>query len=157
MEHSSESHRLTGLHAEGHDVLDLEVDHFADADAVPQPFIIDFDRCTLNPKHLAYQRRQAGHWAAELPTEDLDELVELLVCRGVVDEHADAPVPLSHYFRRIRDQRDLPAADICVPGRPLSDLEHKSYPAEFVRRSVVEGRVARAHQLTRAGLDVIPS
>ena len=37
VEHAGESHRLAGLDAEGHDVLDLEVDCVPDAHAVTQP------------------------------------------------------------------------------------------------------------------------
>jgi hypothetical protein len=49
MSDPGESHRLTGLHAERHDVLDLEVDRGADANTVPQPIVLDLDCSPLNP------------------------------------------------------------------------------------------------------------
>ena len=58
MEHAVEPDRLAGLDAERHDVLDLEVDRVADADAVPQPVVVDLDRRPLDAEHLAHERRQ---------------------------------------------------------------------------------------------------
>src|SRR5438067_6635010 len=40
VEHAVEPDRLAGLDAEGHDVLDLEVDAVADADAVPHSVVV---------------------------------------------------------------------------------------------------------------------
>src|SRR3954453_22515154 len=82
MEHAVEFDSVTVLDAERDDVLDLEVDRVADADAVPDAVVIDLDRGALHAEHLAYQRREAGHRAAQLAAEDLDELVGLLVRRG---------------------------------------------------------------------------
>src|SRR5205807_662522 len=47
MEHALESHRLSGLDAERHDVLDLEVDCVADANGVVNPVVDDLDRRPL--------------------------------------------------------------------------------------------------------------
>ena len=69
----------TRLDAERHDVLDLEVDHVADADAVTESVVVDVDRGAFDPEHLAHQRSQRSHRSAELAAEDLDQLVELLV------------------------------------------------------------------------------
>src|SRR5437660_3233647 len=44
VEHAGEAHGLVVLDAEGHDVLDLEVDRVADADAVAVPVVLDRDR-----------------------------------------------------------------------------------------------------------------
>src|SRR3954452_2561898 len=43
VEHAGESHRLAGLHSERNDVLDLEVDPVADANAVPHAVVLDRD------------------------------------------------------------------------------------------------------------------
>src|SRR5689334_22389553 len=43
VEHAVEADRPTGLHAERHDVLDLEVDGVGDLDAVKQPVVVDLD------------------------------------------------------------------------------------------------------------------
>src|SRR6516225_9863945 len=49
--HADEPHRLAGLHAEGHDVLDLEVDRIADLDAVPQSVLLHLDCRPLDTEH----------------------------------------------------------------------------------------------------------
>ena len=87
MEHAGEPNRLAGLDSERHDVLDLEIDHVADAHAVPQTVVVNLDRRSLDAKHLAHERGKCGHGASQLAAEDLHELVELLVCRPFVDEH----------------------------------------------------------------------
>src|SRR5215210_7544724 len=48
MEDAGEPRRLAGLHAEGDDVLDLEVDRVADPHAVVQTVLVDLDRCALD-------------------------------------------------------------------------------------------------------------
>jgi hypothetical protein len=53
MEHSREPRRLAGLDAEGNDVLDLEVDRVADADAVAEPFLDDVDRRAFDTEQFA--------------------------------------------------------------------------------------------------------
>src|SRR5436190_9088183 len=58
VEHPGEPHRLTGLDAEGDDVLDLEVDHVAHPDAVQQAVVLDVDRRTLHAEHLPDQWRE---------------------------------------------------------------------------------------------------
>ena len=57
VEHPGEPHRLAGLHTERDDVLDLEVDRIADADAVPQPVVLDIDRARAR---RPASRRSAG-------------------------------------------------------------------------------------------------
>src|SRR5438876_3129959 len=65
VEHAGEPNRLAGLDAEGHDVLDLEVDHVPDADAVTHPVVPHLDRGALDPEHLADERSESRHRAAE--------------------------------------------------------------------------------------------
>src|SRR4051812_42587670 len=55
VEHSGEPHRLTRLDTEGHDVLDLEVDHVVHAHAVQQSVVLDVDCCALHAEHLSDQ------------------------------------------------------------------------------------------------------
>src|SRR4051794_23595117 len=154
VEHAVEPDRPTGLHAERHDVLDLEVDGVPDADAVPQPVVPNLDRRPLDPEDLAHERSERGHRTAELPAEDLDQLVELLICGLGVDEHPEPPVALGHDLRGVDDGDDSAAPDIGALDLTLPDVEGQGRPAEVVRRAMVEGEVARAHQLARAGLDV---
>src|SRR5689334_18364818 len=78
MEHAGEPHRLAGLDAERHHVLDLEVDHVADAHAVADAVVDHLDGSSLNPEHLADERGQPCHRAAQLAAEDLDQLVQLI-------------------------------------------------------------------------------
>ena len=73
---------------------------------------MDLDRRSLHAEHLAHQRGKRRHRAPQLAAEDLDELVELLVRRLFVDEHAEAPVPVGHDLRRVRDGSDLEPADV---------------------------------------------
>src|SRR5204862_6099584 len=89
VEHAVEPHRLPGLDAERHDVLDLEVDRVADADAVAQPVVLHLDPRTLNSEHLAHERGEPAHRSSELSAEDLHELLALLLGRLLVDEDAE--------------------------------------------------------------------
>src|SRR5688500_7457456 len=149
-----EPDRLTVLLAERHDVLDLEVDGVADANAVPQPLVADLDRRPFDADDLPHEWGERGHRAAELPTEDLDQLVELLVRRLVVDEHAEPPVAVGHDLRGV-DDRDHPATpDVGAVDLALTDVEGERRPAVVVGGAVVEREVARAHQLARARLGV---
>src|SRR5438067_7908027 len=79
MKHAIEPNGPAGLHAEGHDVLDLEVDHVADSDAVASPIVADVDCGSFHTEHLAHQRRERGHGSAELPGEDLSQSGKSLV------------------------------------------------------------------------------
>src|SRR5436309_13656282 len=81
--------RLLGFLAERHDVLDLEVDRVADPDAVPEPVVDDLDRSPLDPQVLADEPAERRHRAAELPAEDAEELLGLLVRCLLIDEHAE--------------------------------------------------------------------
>src|SRR4051812_36914912 len=65
VEHALEAHRLARLHAERDDVLDLEVDRVADADAVLQAVVAEGDRGALHAEHLADERGQGAHRTAE--------------------------------------------------------------------------------------------
>src|SRR4051812_42580339 len=111
MEHALEAHRLTGLDAEGHDVLDLEIDPVPDPDRVPHSVVLHLDRDALDPEHLADEGGETRHRAAELAAEDPDQLLRLLIRSGLVDEDAHAPLAVGHHLRRIGDQRDPRAAD----------------------------------------------
>src|SRR5580765_1370003 len=66
VEHALEPNRLTVLHTEGHDVLDLEIDRVANANAVANAVVLDIDCGSLATAHLSNQRRQRCHRAAEL-------------------------------------------------------------------------------------------
>src|SRR5262249_61076352 len=95
-----------------------------------------------------------GHRPSELSTEPSRQLVRLLVGRASVDEHADAPVPLGHDLRRIRDGGDRETVDIRPLYLPFANVENEGDATEVICRAMVERKVARAHQLTRARLDV---
>src|SRR5262249_5725815 len=136
MEHAGETYRLAGVDAERHDVLDLEVDRVADTHTVNEPVVLDVDRSALHAEHLADERSQGAHGAAELSTEHEDELVELRFARLVVDEDADAPIALRHDLRRVRDNRNLAAADVRAVDVACSDVEDQRHPAVVVGRSV---------------------
>ena len=112
MEHAVEADRLSGLDAERDDVLDLEVDHVADAHAVEHTVVDDLDRRTLDAEHLADERGEARHRAAHLSAEDADELVHLVVRRALVDEHAELPVPVGHHLGRVGDRGDVQAGHV---------------------------------------------
>src|SRR4051812_16734329 len=79
VEHPVELDRLAVLLAERDDVLDLEVDRVTDSDAVPQSVVDDLDRGSLDTEHLADQWSHSCHRSAQLPAEDPDQLLELLV------------------------------------------------------------------------------
>src|SRR5215207_699387 len=59
VEHAGEPHGLTGLDAEGHDVLDLEVDRVPDAHAMAQAVVGQLDPRPFDAEHLAHQRPEA--------------------------------------------------------------------------------------------------
>jgi hypothetical protein len=92
--------------------LDLEVDRVADADAVTQPVVVYVDPCSLDAKHLTDESSKRGHRAAELAAEDLRERLSLLVCRLLVDEHSEPPVPVGHDLWRVRNSCNLEPADV---------------------------------------------
>src|SRR3954447_20525942 len=154
VEHAGEPHRLAGLDTEGDDVLDLEVDHVVHPDAVQQAVVLDVDRRALHAEHLPDQWCEPGHRPTQLTTEDLDQLVELLLRCVLVDEHADTPVTVRHHLRSVGDEHDLPPGDVDSVHRTLMKAEGKGHPAEVVGRPMVKGHVAGAHELTRAGLAV---
>ena len=155
MEHARRTDGLAGLDPERDDVLDLEVDHVADADAVTEPVVDDLDRDPLDTEHLADERSEACHRASELAAEDGRELLGLLVRGFVVDEHAELPVAVGHDLRACptiaATLRPLTSVPSISPSRMLKTSVD---PAVVVRRAMVEREVARAHQLARAGLDV---
>ncbi len=154
MEHAVEPHRLAGLDPERHDVLDLEVDRVADADAVPQPVVVDLDRRPLDAEHLAHQRRERGHRAAQLAAEDLDELVGLLVGRPSSTNTPSRQFPSVMTFGVSAIAATFEPADVGALDLTLADVEDERHATEVVRRAVVERQIARAHQLARAGLHV---
>src|SRR5438876_2957040 len=86
VEDAVERDRMVVLDAERDDVLDLEIDRVVDAYAVADAVVVDLDRGALDAEHLADEWRDARHRPAELPREDLDELVRLLFARVGVDE-----------------------------------------------------------------------
>jgi hypothetical protein len=63
-------HHLALLDAR--EVLDLEVDLLADADAVQAAILLLADRGDLDAQHLADQRPEDGRRASELTREDGD-------------------------------------------------------------------------------------
>src|SRR5262249_58714166 len=63
MEHAVEADGAAGVDAEGDDVLDLEVDPVADADAVAQPVVLDLDRHPLDAQELADEGSERRHRA----------------------------------------------------------------------------------------------
>src|SRR5262245_20544761 len=154
MEHPVEPHRLTGFDSERDDVLDFELDRVSDKDGVAQAVVVDVDCGSFDPEHLAHQGSKSAHRPAELPAEDLHELVELLVGGVAVDEDAEPPVPVRHDLRGVRDQRHLQTADVGALNLTLTDVEDEGHATEVVGRTVIEGQVARAHQLAGARLDV---
>src|SRR5215207_2467657 len=132
MEDPGHTGRLSRFHAERHDVLDLEVDVVTDLDAVTETLLANLDRGALHAQALRHERTERRHRPAELTTEDPAELVHLVVRRGGVDEHAEAPVPLAHDLRRVGDRGDLEAADVRALYLPLSDVEHERHTATVV-------------------------
>src|SRR5215213_7642520 len=154
VEHAVEPDRTAGLDPERHDVLDLEVDGVPNADAVPEPVVPNLDRRPLDPDDLAHEGSERGHRTAELPAEDLDQLVELLV-RGLgVDKHPEPPVALGHDLGGVDDRDDFAAPDIGAVDLTLADVEGQGRATEVVGRAMVELEVSRAHQLTRARLAI---
>src|SRR4051794_18474793 len=152
MEHPVELDRLTVLDAEGHDVLDLEVDHVTHPHAVAKRVVLDVEGRALRAEHLPDQRREALHGPTGLTGEYPAELLKLLVARVVVDEHPHAPVALGHHLRRVGDQGDLAARQVDSVRLAVTNIEDERHAAVVVRGPVVEREVARAHQLARARL-----
>ena len=74
--------------------------------------------------------------------------------RAIVDEHAETPVPLRHDLRRVGDQRHGQTTDVCPVDLTLADVEHQRHATEVVGGAMVEGQVARTHQLAGTRLDV---
>src|ERR1700681_4657483 len=97
MENAGEPRRLAALHAEGHDVLDLEIDRIADPNRVAQAVLAHLDRRSLHAEMLADERSESLHRATERPREHLPELLRLRIGRRRVDKHAQAPVALAHH------------------------------------------------------------
>src|SRR5687768_14962347 len=96
---ASDTRRRSGLDAEGHDILDLEIDRVADLHAVPKPILADLDRRSLDDEVLADERRETLQRATELDGEDDDEPLRLLLRGVLVDEDAELPVPVGHHLR----------------------------------------------------------
>src|SRR5205807_10482603 len=115
------------------------------------------DGGSFGTEDLAHQRRERGHRPAQLPAEDLDELVELLVCRLCVDKDAELPIALCHHLWRVRDRGDLQACDIGAVDLTVADVENERDSTEVVGGAVVDRKVARAHELAGTRLDVTPS
>jgi hypothetical protein len=135
MEDAGHLRRLAGLHAEWHDVLDLEVDHLTDPDRVLQAVLANLDRQPLESQVLPDQRSQRLHRTAERSREDGAELLCLLVRRLVVDHDAEAPIPLAHHLRRIADRRDRQPTHVgAVDVAPLH-VEDEHDLAAIPRRS----------------------
>src|SRR3954453_7120981 len=123
MEHSCEPRGLAGLDAERDDVLDLEVDRVADADTVGESFLDDVDRRAFDTEQLADEWSKARHGTPQLAAEDTRELFHLLIRRAVVDEDPDAPVPVGHHLRCVRDERERPSAHVSPLDVALTDVE----------------------------------
>src|SRR5439155_5566953 len=132
VEHAGKANRLSRLDTKGHDVLDLEIDRVADPNAVAHAIVLDLDRRSLDTEHLPDQRRQPRHRPAELAAKDLRELACLLIRRALVDEHPEAPIPVCHHFRGVRDCRDLEPADVSAFDLTLANVEHEHYATEVV-------------------------
>src|ERR671918_1032162 len=154
MEYADEPHRLARLDAEWDDVLDLEVDRIADLDAVAQAVVHDLDRRALGAEHLPDERDDRLHRAALLPAQDCRQLLHLLIGCALVDEHAEAPVALGHDLRRVGDRRHLEPAHVRPLDLAVRNVEDECDAAVVVCCAVVEGHVARAHELAGARLDV---
>src|SRR5712691_728101 len=127
---------LSRLHAEGHDVLDLEIDRVADPDAVPESLLAHFDRGSLDAQVLSDERTERLHRATELAAEDAQELLGLFIRGFVIDEHAESPVALGHHLRRVGDRRDLEAAYVRALHLAFGDVEDESDTAAVVGGAV---------------------
>src|SRR3954468_10652043 len=156
MEHAVELDGLAGLHAERDDFLDLEVNGVADLHRVPKTVVSHLDRRLLDTQHLADERRERRHRAAELPAEHAHQLLDLILRGLLVHEDAELPVPLRHDLRRVRHEGHLQPVDVGAVDVALADVEDECDAAEVIRGAVVEGEVAGAHQLAGARLDVAP-
>src|SRR5262245_40913866 len=55
MEHAVEPDRPPRVYPERDDVLDLELDHVADANAVTQAIVLDLEARSLGAEHLSHQ------------------------------------------------------------------------------------------------------
>ena len=88
------------------------------------------------------------------PPKHLAELLGLLVRRAIVDEHAETPVPLRHDLRRVGDQRHRQPSDVRPVDLTLADVEHQRHATEVVGGAMVQGQVARTHQLAGTRLDI---
>ncbi len=116
----------------------LEIDHVPDPNAVAHAVVHHLDRRALDPEHLPNERCQPRHRAAKLAPEDLSELVCLLIRRALVDEHSQAPVPVRHHLRRVRDCCDLEAADVGAFDLALTNVEDEHHATEVVSGAMVE-------------------
>jgi hypothetical protein len=116
VEDARQANRLARFDAEGDDVLDLEVDRVPDPDAVAKPLLDDHDRRTLDPEDFADQRGQKLNRATLLPAVDRGELLDLVVRRILVNEHAEPPIALGHDLRRVGDHGDRAAAHVRASG-----------------------------------------
>src|SRR6185436_5435507 len=133
---------------------DLEVDRVPDAHAMAQTVVGQLDPGPLDAEHLTHQRSETRHRTSELPTEDLCELVGLLVTGLLVDEHPEPPVPVGHHLRGVDDHHGVQSRDVRTVDLALAHVERERRTAEVVRRAVVERQVAWAHQLARARLRI---
>jgi len=119
MEDAGHPRRLARLHAEGHHVLDLEVDGVADADRVAQAVLDHRDGRALEAQVLAHQRPERLHGTAEGPGENATELGRLVVGGRRVDEDAEPPVALAHDLGGVHDGGDRQATDVGPSTSPL--------------------------------------
>ena len=155
MEHAVEPNRLAGLDAERHDVLDLEVDRVADADAVAQPVVDDLDRRPLDAEHLARRAARAppsGRRAARRRRRRACRSARRVARSSTNTPSRQFPSVMTFGVSAIAATLRPPTS---VPSiSPSRMLKTSVDAAEVVRGAVVERQVARAHQLARAGLDV---
>src|SRR5438309_1692921 len=96
MEDADKLRRLRESLERGYIVLDLDRDVSSDLQVVLAATVAILDRLLLDAEHLADQRGKRCRRTAHLARENAGELVRLLFGGLVVDDQADAPVPVEH-------------------------------------------------------------
>ena len=144
-----------GLDAERDDVLDLEVDRVADADAVAQS-VLHAPR-SARARRRAPRRRAARAPPSGRPAARRRPPPSFSICSSVASSSTNMPrrqLPSVMTFGVSAITATLQPADVRALDLTLADVEDERDAAVVVRRTVVERQVARAHEIAGARLEV---
>ena len=154
VEHAGEADRLAGLDAEGHDVLDLEVDRVPTRTPWRRPSSVSSIGARSTPSTSPTSGARPAIGPPSCPPKTF---ASLSACSSLARSSMNIPsrqLPSVITFGVSMITTAFSPADVGAVDLALAHVEGERRAAEVVRRAVVERQVARAHQLARAGLGI---